>query len=194
MLSYRNFYIYEENNEFTIGNSNDDEIASLENICCKIDETVMVDWNMKHGNKLEFYDYRQDFDKVSYEDYIRHFVDYDSDKSYIVPFVYFTTIEKAKEFIDWIVEGDDEGYDDLTEEIENVKINNNMETIREQYDETLEEVERLIDNLKALYTDIINASESDNLTMENSDELDWMCLTVDSAMQSVEEVAQAMAR
>ena len=41
---------------------------------------------------------------------------------------------------------------------------------------------------------IYHASESDNLTMENSDELDWMCLTVDSAMQSVEEVAQAMAR
>ena len=69
-----------------------------------------------------------------------------------------------------------------------------METIREQYDETLREVERLIDNLKALHTDIINANESDNLTMENSEELDWMCLTVDSAMQSVEEVAQAMAR
>ena len=69
-----------------------------------------------------------------------------------------------------------------------------METIREQYDKTLREVERLIDNLKALHTDIINASESDNLTMENSEELDWMCLTVDSAMQSVEEVAQAMAR
>ena len=69
-----------------------------------------------------------------------------------------------------------------------------METIREQYDETLREVERLIDNLKALHTDIINASESDNLTMENSEELDWMYLTIDSAMQSVEEVAQAMAR
>lgn len=69
-----------------------------------------------------------------------------------------------------------------------------MENIREQYDETLREVERLIDNLKALHTNIINASESDNLTMENSEELDWMCLTVDSAMQSVEEVAQAMAR
>ena len=69
-----------------------------------------------------------------------------------------------------------------------------METIREKYDETLREVERLIDNLKALHTDIINASESDNLTMENNEELDWMCLTIDSAMQSVEEVAQAMAR
>ena len=69
-----------------------------------------------------------------------------------------------------------------------------MENIREQYDETLRMVENLIDNLKVLHTDIINASESDNLTMEDSEELDWMCLTIDSAMQSVEEVAQAMAR
>ena len=69
-----------------------------------------------------------------------------------------------------------------------------MENIREQYDETLREVERLIDNLKALYTDTINASESDNLTMEDSEELDWMCLTIDSAKQAIEEVAQAMAR
>ena len=30
---------------------------------------------------------------------------------------------------------------------ENIKINNNMETIREQYDETLEEVERLIESI-----------------------------------------------
>lgn len=69
-----------------------------------------------------------------------------------------------------------------------------MKTIREQYDETLKEVERLIDNLEALHTDIINASENNNLTMENSEELDWMCLTIDSAMQSIEEVAQAMVR
>ena len=69
-----------------------------------------------------------------------------------------------------------------------------METIRKQYDETFSRLEILIDDLKALYTDIVNASESDNLTMEDSEELDWMCLTVDSAIQSVEEVAQAMMR
>lgn len=69
-----------------------------------------------------------------------------------------------------------------------------MKTIREQYDETLEEVERLIDNLQALHTDIINASETDGLSMEYSEELDWMCLTIDSAKQAIEEVAQAMAR
>ena len=69
-----------------------------------------------------------------------------------------------------------------------------METIIERYEEILREVEKLIDNLKTLQTDIINASESDNLIIENSEELDWMCLTIDSAMQSVEEVAQAMTR
>ena len=69
-----------------------------------------------------------------------------------------------------------------------------METIIERYEEILREVEKLIDNLKTLQTDIINASESDNLIIENSEELDWMCLTIDSAMQSVEEVAQAMIR
>lgn len=69
-----------------------------------------------------------------------------------------------------------------------------MRNVREQYDESLRIVENLIDNLKALHTDIINASESGNLTMEDSEELDWMCLTINSVMQSVEEVAQAMAR
>lgn len=69
-----------------------------------------------------------------------------------------------------------------------------MEDICEQYDETLRYVETLIDNLMALRTDIVNASESDNLKMEDSDELDWMYLTVDSAIQSAEETAQAMAR
>ena len=69
-----------------------------------------------------------------------------------------------------------------------------METIREQYDETLREVERLIDNLKALHTDNVNASETDGIATKDMDELDWMYLTVGSVMQSVEEVAQAMAR
>ena len=69
-----------------------------------------------------------------------------------------------------------------------------METIREQYDETLREVERLIDNLKALHTYIVNASETDGIATKDMDELDWMYLTVGSVMQSVEEVAQAMAR
>ena len=69
-----------------------------------------------------------------------------------------------------------------------------MEDIREQYDEALRNLDNLIDNLEALKTDIINASESDNLTMEVSDELDWMYLTIDSAIQSAELIAQAMAR
>ena len=69
-----------------------------------------------------------------------------------------------------------------------------MNNIDEQYDEVLRMVENLIDNLQALHTDIVNASETDGLSMEDSEDLDWMCLTVSSAMQSVEEVAQAMAR
>lgn len=69
-----------------------------------------------------------------------------------------------------------------------------MENIRETYDDTLEEVETLLTHLIDLKTDIVNASESDNLSTEDSDELDWMCLTVDSAIKSIEEVAQAMAR
>ena len=69
-----------------------------------------------------------------------------------------------------------------------------MKDIREQYDEALRDLDHLIDNLEALKTDIINASESDNLTMEVSDELDWMYLTIDSAIQSAELIAQAMAR
>lgn len=69
-----------------------------------------------------------------------------------------------------------------------------MEDIREQYDEALRNLDNLIDNLEALKTDIINASESDNLTMEDSEELDWMYLTIDSAIQSAELIAQAMAR
>ena len=69
-----------------------------------------------------------------------------------------------------------------------------MKDIREQYDEALIDLDHLIDNLEALKTDIINASESDNLTMEDSEELDWMYLTIDSAIQSAELIAQAMAR
>ena len=69
-----------------------------------------------------------------------------------------------------------------------------MGNIYEQYDEVLREVERLLDNLQALHIDIVNASETDGITQEDMDELDWMNLTIDSAMQSVEEVAQAMAR
>ena len=69
-----------------------------------------------------------------------------------------------------------------------------MEDIREQYDEALRNLDNLIDNLEALKTDIINASESDNLTMEDSDELDWIYLTIDSAIQSAELIAQAMVR
>ena len=68
-----------------------------------------------------------------------------------------------------------------------------MKDIREQYDEALRDLDHLIDNLEALKTDIINASESDNLTMEDSEELDWMYLTIDSAIQSAELIAQAMA-
>ena len=68
-----------------------------------------------------------------------------------------------------------------------------MKDIREQYDEALRDLDHLIDNLEALKTDIINASESDNLTMEDSDELDWIYLTIDSAIQSAELIAQAMA-
>ena len=69
-----------------------------------------------------------------------------------------------------------------------------MENIYEQYDGVLRMVENLIDNLQALHTDIVNASETDGIATEDMDELDWMYLTVGSAMQSVEEVAQAMAR
>ena len=69
-----------------------------------------------------------------------------------------------------------------------------MENIYEQYDEVLRMAEVLLDNLQALHTDIINASETDGIKQEDMDELDWMCLTVGSAIQSVEEVAQAMAR
>ena len=69
-----------------------------------------------------------------------------------------------------------------------------MDEIRDQYDEALRIVENLIDNLQALYTDIVNASETDGLSMEDSEELDWMCLTIDSAKQSAEEIAQTMAR
>ena len=69
-----------------------------------------------------------------------------------------------------------------------------MDTIRDEYDEVLGMVENLIDNLQALYTDIVNASETDGLSMEDSEELDWMCWTIDSAKQSAEEIAQAMAR
>lgn len=69
-----------------------------------------------------------------------------------------------------------------------------MENIYEQYDEVLRMVENLLDNLQALHTDIVNASETDGIAQEDIDELDWMYLTVGSAMQSVEEVAQAMAR
>ena len=124
MISYRDFYIYEKDNRFTVGDSDNCEFDSctLENFYCGTDETVMVDWNMKHGNSLVFYEFRQDGKEVSYEDYIRHFVNYDSDTSFIVPTVYFTSIEKVKEFIDWIIEGDSNGYG-LTEEIQNAKSN-----------------------------------------------------------------------
>ena len=199
MLKYRDYYIYEQNGEFTVGDSDGAKFddLTLENFYCGVDETVMVAWNMQHENRLEFYELRNDCDEVSFEDYIRHFVDYNSDVSFVVPAVYFTTLDKAKEFIDWIMEGNDEGYS-LNEEIQNekdkAKVKNNIKTIDEQYDATLRMVENLIDNLQALHTDIVNASETDGLTIEDSEELDWMCLTINSAMQSVEEVAQAMAR
>ena len=199
MLKYRDYYIYEQNGEFTIGDSDGAKFddLTLENFYCGVDETVMVAWNMQHGNRLEFYELRNNGDEVSFEDYIKHFVDYNSDESFVVPVVYFTTLDKAKEFIDWIMEGDDEGYS-LNEEIQNekdkAKVKNDIKIIDEQYDEVLREVERLLDNLSALHTDIINTSETDGLTMEDSEELDWMCLTINSAMKSVEEVVQAMAR
>lgn len=69
-----------------------------------------------------------------------------------------------------------------------------MESLRNQYDEVTEELNTLLDNMKALSTDLINASESDNLSNKDSEELDCMYLTVDSAIKSIEEVAQAMVR
>ena len=69
-----------------------------------------------------------------------------------------------------------------------------MESLKNQYDEVTEELNTLLDNMKALSTDLINASESDNLSNKDSEELDSMYLTVDSAIKSIEEVAQAMAR
>jgi len=69
-----------------------------------------------------------------------------------------------------------------------------MENIYEQYDGILQMFENLLDNLKALHTDIVNASETDGIAQEDIDELDWMYITVGSAMQSVEEVSQVMAR
>ena len=68
----------------------------------------------------------------------------------------------------------------------------------EQYDEALKEAERLLDNLQALHTNIVNASETDGITQKDMDELDWMNLTVNltvgSVMQAVEEFAQTMER
>lgn len=122
MLEYRNFTIYNKYREFTVGGVDNSEFddCTLENLRCEVDETNMVAWNMKNGNNLRFYNFRQDGDEVTYKDYIEHFVDYDGDKCFIVPAVYFSTIEKAKEFIDWIIDGNNEGYS-LNEEIQKAK-------------------------------------------------------------------------
>ena len=112
MLEYRDCLIFEQNGEFTVGTENNYEFndCNLENfwLC---DEFEAVKWNMEHGNKIIFVGLRgeTECECVSYERYLKHLMRYkiEKDNSFvdeelIVPCVTFETINKAKEFIDWV--------------------------------------------------------------------------------------------
>lgn len=115
MLEYKECLIFEKNGEFTVGSENNCEFddCTLENFSL-CDEFRAVKWNMEHRNKIVFIGLRGETEgeNVSYKKYLQHLRRYQTEKDnsfvgeeLIVPCVIFKTIDKAKEFIDWIWQG-----------------------------------------------------------------------------------------
>lgn len=110
-LPYKGFFIYEKDGEYTVGGANNTAFddCTLENLECGTDETAMVNWNKNSGNKLLFWEMRNT-EWVSEERYNEHLRRYQTegddflDEEFVVPCVRFADKERAKAFVDWLVQ------------------------------------------------------------------------------------------
>ena len=111
MEQYKGFKIFEKGGKYTVGGDNNAEFddCTLENITSGVDEHDMYVWNKQHGNNLSYEDIRGN-KTVTEEDYLQHLSRYKTEENtnfadyeLIVPIVTFTALDKAKEFIDWLI-------------------------------------------------------------------------------------------
>jgi hypothetical protein len=95
-------YENETKTEFRIGSEMDGEFDSCsdENICSRtgFDEIELTEIQQKFGATTIYMSYTTD-KECTKEEYLKHFEDYDSDISFIVPITTFGNKEKAEECV-----------------------------------------------------------------------------------------------
>lgn len=113
-VPYKCWTIFENNGQYTVGGRTNYEFldCTLENLIPSPNEKSMVDWCREHSAaSITFVDLPQvgSESEVSYEKYLAHLAKYDSEQAddllseeFIVPVVRFSSVEGAKEFLDWV--------------------------------------------------------------------------------------------
>lgn len=120
-LPYKGFFIYEKDGEYTVGGANNTAFddCTLENLECGTDETAMVNWNKNSGNKLLFWEMRNTewVSEERYNEHLRRIQQMERDDilfhdgEFVVPCVRFADKERAKAFVDWLVQCQRYRYD-----------------------------------------------------------------------------------
>lgn len=91
-----------EKNKFRIGGEGEDfymtSDMSISSNLINVSEEEVTNISQSFGAQIEYYDYRKDV-KTTKETYMKHFENYNSDESYILPCSTFSSREQANQCI-----------------------------------------------------------------------------------------------